>query len=99
MLNRTVQIIITGSDEWKPSAPLLETLGWKTVRELYRQDLAITVFKSRQGKAPEYLSDLPPSSNMRESKYELRYTQTNYSMLKLKTNTGQRSFSYQGGKN
>ena len=52
--NRAARII-TGSDEWTPSAPLLETLGWKNVRELYRQELAIMVFKSRQGKAPEYL--------------------------------------------
>ena len=95
--NRAARII-TGSNEWTPSAPLLETLGWKNVRELYRQELAIMVFKSRQGKAPEYLSDLPPPSNMRESKYELRYTQTNYNMLRLKTNMGQRSFSYQGAK-
>ena len=43
-------MIITGSDEWTPSAPLLETLGWKNARELYRQDLAIIVFKSRQGR-------------------------------------------------
>ena len=43
-------LIITGSDEWTPSAPLLETLGWKNARELYRQDLAIIVFKSRQGR-------------------------------------------------
>ena len=54
------------------------------------------VFKSRQGKALEYISDLLPPSNMKESKYELRYTQTNYNMLRLKTNMGQRSFSYQG---
>ena len=95
--NRAARII-TGSDEWTPSAPLLETLGWKNVRELYRQELAIMVFKSRQGKVPEYLSDLLPPSNMRESKYELRYTQTNYNMLRLKTNMRQRSFSYQGAK-
>ena len=56
------------------------------------------VFKSRQGKAPEYLSDLPPPSIMRESKYDLRYTQTNYNMLRLKTIMGQRSFPYQGAK-
>ena len=70
----------------------------QNVRELYRQELANMVLKSRQGKAPEYLSDLLPLSNMRESKYDLRYTQTNYIMLRLKTNMGQRSFSYQGAK-
>ena len=43
MQNRAARII-TGSDEWTPSAPLLETLGWKNVRELYRQDLAINCF-------------------------------------------------------
>ena len=73
--------IITGSDEWTPSAPLLEIVGWK----LYRQDLAIIVFKSRQGKAPKYLNDRLPSSNMRESKYELRCTQTNCNISKVKT--------------
>ena len=51
--NRAARII-TGSDDWTPSAPLLETRGWKNVRELYRQELAIIVFTSRQGKAPEY---------------------------------------------
>ena len=81
--------IITGSDEWTPSAPLLETLGWKNVRELYRHKLVIAVFKSSQGKVPEYFSDLLPPSNMRESEYELRYTQMNCNMLKLKTNMGQ----------
>ena len=89
---------ITGSDERTPSAPSLETPGWKNVRELYRQELAIIVFKSRQGKESEYLSDLLPPSNIRKIKYELRYTQTNYNMLRLKTNMGQRSFSYQGVK-
>ena len=92
MKNRAARII-TGSDEWTPSGPLLETLGWKNVRELYRQDVAITVFKSKQGKVLDYLSDLLPPSNMGESNYELRHTQTNYNMLRLKTNMGQRSFS------
>ena len=41
--NRAARII-TGSDEWTPSARLLETLGWKNVRELYRQELTIMVF-------------------------------------------------------
>ena len=70
----------------------------QNVRKLYRQELANMIFNSRQGKAPEYLSDLLPPSNMRESKYDLRYTQTNYNMLRLKTNMGQRSFSYQGAR-
>ena len=44
--NRAARII-TGSDEWTPSAPLLETLGWKNVRKLYRQELAIILFLSQ----------------------------------------------------
>ena len=35
---------------------------------------------------------------MRESKYELTHTQKNYNMLRLNTNMGLRSFSYQGAK-
>ena len=50
--------IITGSSYDTPSKPLLETLSWKTMKEMIQFESQIMVFKSINGLAPQYLIDL-----------------------------------------
>ena len=55
--NRAASIITyTGSDQFTPYPPFLETLGWKTVKELYRQDL--TILKIRQDSSSAHMKEL-----------------------------------------
>ena len=38
-----------------PSGPLIESLSWKTVRELVHEESIVMVYKSVDGLAPQYL--------------------------------------------
>ena len=72
--NRAARIV-TGSSYDAPSKPLIKTLGWQTIEELIQNDTQIMVFKSVQGLAPQYLSDLFVA-NSTISSYNLRRTAT-----------------------
>ena len=55
--NRAARIVTNSSFD-ASSRPLIESLGWKTVRELVDQDSRLMVYKSINGLAPQYMSNL-----------------------------------------
>ena len=49
--NRAARII-TGSNYHTPAEPLIEQIGWKTVRELIQNDTSVMMYKSMNNMAP-----------------------------------------------
>ena len=76
---------------------IYRALGWSTVKEIIDIEFARIVYKSLNGDAPSYMSDMFTKVNvsttrsLRNSEYDLR-------VPFLRTTTGQRCFSYQGAK-
>ena len=73
--NRAARII-TGSDYDTPAEPLIEQLGWKTVRELIQNDTSVMMYKSMNNMAPAYLDDLFTRSSQFHSR-DLRGSDVN----------------------
>ena len=68
--------IITGSDYDTPAEPLIEQLGWKTVRKWIENDTSVMMYKSMNNMAPTYLSDLFTCSSQFHSR-DLRGSKVN----------------------
>ena len=94
--NRAARIVTNSSFD-APSRPLIESLGWKTVRELIDQDSRLMVYKSINGLAPQYMSNLFTRNSTRSSR-NLRNTKTDLKLPKKTTANGQKCFSYRGAK-
>ena len=92
--NRAARIA-TSSPYDTPSQPLLEKLGWQTIRELIDMQTATMVYWSINDEAPDYLSTLFERLSQNTIK-ELRNTKTNLKLPLLKTSNGQKCFSYRG---
>ena len=75
------------------SVPLIESLGWKTLRELIDGESKIMVYKYINGFAPQYLHNLF-IRNSTCSSYALRNTTTDLKIPKKSSTNGQKSFSY-----
>ena len=92
--NRAAKIV-TGSNYDAPNKPLIETLGWKTIEQLIQNETQIMAFKSVNGLAPQYLSDLfVANSNI--SLYNPRRTATDLMLPKKVSSKRQKPFSYRG---
>ena len=94
--NRAARIV-TNSSFGAPSRPLIESLGWKTVRELVDQDSRLMVYKSLNGLAPQYMSDLFTRNSACSSR-NLRNTKTDLRLPRKTSANGQKCFSYRGAK-
>ena len=94
--NRAARIV-TNSSFGAPSRPLIESLGWKTVRELVDQDSRLMVYKSINGLAPQYMSDLFTRNSACSSR-NLRNTKTDLRLPRKTSANGQKCFSYRGAK-
>ena len=94
--NRAAKLI-TNSPFGASPLSVIRALGWSTVREIIDLDSARIVYKSLNGDAPSYMSDVLTKVNvsttrsLRNSDYDLR-------VPFLRTTTGQRFFSYQCAK-
>ena len=94
--NRAVKLITNSPFDASP-LPVIRALGWSTVREIIDLESARIVYKSLNGDAPSYMSDIFTKVNvsttrsLRNSDYDLR-------VPFLRTTTGQRCFSYQDAK-
>ena len=87
--------IVTRSEFDVNAEPLIKELGWKMVRELVRNDTAITMYKSMNKIVPTYLCKMfQPLKDVHQIK--LRDTSYNLRLPRVTTNMGLRSFSYQG---
>ena len=94
MQNRAARII-TKSDYDTEAGPLIDKLGWKTIRELNNNDAAVMMFKIMNNMAPPYLTGMfQPLRELHE--IMLRDTNSNLRLPLMSTNMGQRSFSYHG---
>ena len=94
--NRAARIV-TNSSFGAPSRPLIESLGWKTVRELVDQDSRLMVYKSINGLAPQCMSDLFTRNSACSSR-NLRNTKTDLRLPRKTSANGQKCFSYRGAK-
>ena len=94
--SRTARIATNSSFD-APNWPLIGSLGWKTVRELVDQDSRLMVYKSINGLAPRYMSNLF-SRNSTCSSRSLRNTKTDLRLSKKTSANGQKYFSYRGAK-
>ena len=95
--NRAAKLITNSPFDASP-LPVIRALGWSTVREIIDLESARIVYKSLNGDAPSYMSDMFTKVNvsttrsLRNSDYDLRVP-----FLRT-TTTGKRCFSYQGAK-
>ena len=76
-----------------PSKPLIQTLDWKTIDELIQNETQIMVFKSVNGLAPQFLSDLFVAKSTNSS-YNLRRTATDPTVPKIISSNGQKCSHY-----
>ena len=79
--------IATGSPYDAPSQPLLEKLGWQTIRELVDMKTATMVYRLINNEAPDYISTLLERLSQNTIK-ELRSTKTDLKLPLLKTSNG-----------
>ena len=94
--NRAARIA-TNSPYNAPSQPLLEKLGWQTIRELIDIETAMMVYRSINNKAPNYLTSFFERLSQNTIR-ELRNTKTDLKLPLLKISSGQKCFSYRGAR-
>ena len=94
--NRAARIV-TNSSHDSLSGPLIESLGWKTIRELVNEESRSVVYESLNGLAPPYMRNLftrNSTSNFRSP----RSTATELRLPKKTSASGQKCFSFRGAK-
>ena len=96
-LQNRAAMIPTNSPYEAPSQPLLEKLGWQTIKELINIETSMMVYRSMNNEAPSYLTSLLERS-FQNTVSELRNTKTDLKLPLLKTSSGQRCFSYRGAR-
>ena len=94
--NRAARIV-SGSSYGAPSEPLRKDLGWQSVKEMIVKETSTMTYKSLNDLAPKYLSGL----FVRLSDFhilELRNAESNLAVPLIRTESGQKAFSYRGTK-
>ena len=86
--NRAARLSTNSSFD-APSLPLIQGLGWKSIKDIIETDTKLMVFKSLNGLAPQYLSDLF-TKNLQIAPYNLCNTVTDLRLPKKKTMGGQK---------
>ena len=89
--------ILASSRHDADARPLLNSLGLKTIQDLIDTDINTMVFKTLNGLAPEYLSNLF-IRNSESYLLALRNSSTDLQMPKKTTKNGQKCLSYRGVK-
>ena len=89
--------IITGTCFNTSALPLTENLGWKTIEELISYETKVLIFKTLNGRAPQYLTE-PFSRNSQGSLHTLRNTSTDVKLPLYKTVNGQKCLSFRSAK-
>ena len=97
--NRAAKLITNSPFDALP-LPIIRALGWPTVREMIDLESARIVYKSLNGDAPSYRSDMFTKVNVSTTRSlrNLDYDLNDLRVPFLRTTTGQRCFSYQGAK-
>ena len=94
--NRAARIITNSSFD-ASSKPLIQKLGWKTVNDMIKHESRTMVYKSINNKAPPYMSEMF-TRNSQDATRQLRNTNTDLRLPKIRTCNGQKSFSFRGAK-
>ena len=90
--NRAARIV-TNSGYNAPADALIEKLNWPTIVEIIKRETATMVYKSLNGLAPTYLSNIFSRNSNRDIVY-LRNSETDLQVPLFKTANGQNSFAY-----
>ena len=96
-LQNRVARLITNSSFDTPGRPLIRELGWKIIDELVSGESVTMVFKSLNGLAPQYMSDLF-TRNYICSSHSLRNTGNDLKLPMTSSANGQRCSQYGGAK-
>ena len=94
--NRAARIT-TNSPYDASAAPLLQNLGWPSIKDLIRKETATLTYKALNSLAPQYLGELFSKCSEGSDRI-LRSTETNLQIPLLRTSTGQKAFSYRGAR-
>ena len=96
-LHNRVARIISNSSYDAPSLPLIRSMGWETIDDLINQEMKTITFKSVNRLAPQYLIDLF-TRNLNSSSHNLRNTDSDVQISKIKIYKWTECFSYRGAK-
>ncbi len=89
---------ITTNSPYDASAlPILQKLGWPSIKDLIRKETAMLTYKALNSLAPQYLGELFTKCS-EGSDRNLRSAETNLQIPRFRTCTGQKAFSYRGAK-
>ena len=92
--NRAARIV-TNSSYDAPAGALIQQLKWPNIAEIIKRETATIVYKSLNGLAPTYLSNIFSKNSSRRT-VKLRNSETDLRIPLYKTSNGQKSFSYRG---
>ena len=94
--NRAARVV-TNSQFDAPSTPLIQSLGWHTIKELIDKQAKLMVFKCINDLAPTYLCNLfTKKADCTER--SLRNTNTDLRLPLKSSANGQKCFSFKGAK-
>ena len=89
--------IVTNCPYDAPAAPLLQSLGWLSIKDLIRKATAMLTYKSLNSLAPQYLTELFTKCS-ESNGLNLWSSESNLQIPILKTSIGQNAYCYSGGK-
>ena len=90
--NRAARIA-TNSPCDASATPLLQNLGWPSIKDLSRKETAMLTYKALNSLAPQYLGKLFNKCSEGSDRI-LRSTETNLQIPLLRTSTGQKALFY-----
>ena len=94
--NRAARIV-TSSAYDASAANLIQGLSWPTIADIIKAETSTMVFKSINGLAPEYLSEMFTKCS-ENSHMNLRNTESDRRVPLMRTKNGQKFFSYRGAR-
>ncbi len=98
MVKKGVILQITTDSPYDASAvPILQKLGWQSIKDLIRKETAVLTYKALNSIAPQYLRELFIKCS-ESSDRNFRSAETNLQIPMFRTCTVQKAFSYRGAK-
>ena len=94
--NRAARIV-TSSPYYASAAPIIQDLGWSTIKDLIRKETATLTYKSLNLVAPDYLRKMFFKCS-KTRKRVLRSSDTDLKIPVLNTISDQKAFSYRGAR-
>ena len=89
--------IVTNSPYDAPAAPLLQSLGWLSIKDLLKKETAMFTYRSLNSLAHQYLPELFTKCS-KSNGLNLCSSETNLQIPLLSTFIGQNTYCYHGAK-